>query len=202
MRLLGEIVRLQVQVVSLKVGEPNRRRYDPAGIREVSQLLLSENGVEGINETGAILSDVHNLTHPLSKNRRGTNGISIGFTSHYAAMRDRFGVHLVDGISGENLLVRVDESERIFAEDEFAGGLVVQGSHGDPVRVTNVFVAAPCAEFSRFALRFPDEARPDRTVTEAVQFLDAGMRGFYAAYKGDPARVSLGDSVYLLGRER
>jgi hypothetical protein len=52
-------------------------------------------------------------------------------------------------------------------------------------------------EFSRFALRFPEEARPDATVTEALRFLSDGMRGYYARYHGPEARITAGDLVYL-----
>jgi hypothetical protein len=47
-------------------------------------------------------------------------------------------------------------------------------------------------------LRFPDGARPDATVTEALRFLDAGMRGFYATYTGEPAVVEIGARVFLV----
>jgi hypothetical protein len=60
-----------------------------------------------------------------------------------------------------------------------------------------VIVAAPCVEFARYALKFPDGARPDATVTEALRFLDAGMRGFYATYGGEPAVVEVGTRVFL-----
>jgi hypothetical protein len=46
-------------------------------------------------------------------------------------------------------------------------------------------------------MRFPDDARPDLTVTENVRFLDHGMRGFYAAYDGEPVTIALGDRVCL-----
>ncbi len=196
MRLLGEIVKLQVQVESLKVGETNRRRYDPAGLREVAALVLSGDGVEGVTSGGTTLDDVHNLTHPATKSRRGSNGISIGFTSHYRAMRERFGEHVVDGIAGENILVRVDDPDALFTEGELARGVVIQTVGGETVRLADVIVAAPCVEFSRFALQFPDDARPDRTVTAAVQFLDAGMRGFYSRYQGTTARIAIGDRLY------
>jgi hypothetical protein len=36
-----------------------------------------------------------------------------------------------------------------------------------------------------------------RTVTEALRFLDAGLRGFYATYEGEPTVVELGARVLL-----
>jgi hypothetical protein len=192
-RLIGTIVRLQVQESSLKVGD-KPRRYDPAPIRSVPTLSVSSAGVVGLAENGESIVDVHNNDHPASKNRRGENGISIGFTGHYRVMRQRFGQHLADGIAGENILIEVD---RQFQVEDLASGVVVEGADERPLELRPVIVAAPCVEFSRYALKFPDGARPDATVTEALRFLDAGMRGFYATYKGESAVVELGARVFL-----
>jgi hypothetical protein len=192
-RLIGTIVRMQVQESSLKVGD-KPRRYDPAPIQSVPALSVSSAGVVGLAENGQSIVDVHNHDHPASKNRRGENGISIGFTGHYRVMRQRFGQHLADGIAGENILI---EADRQFQEEELAGGVVVEGTGGKQLELRPVIVAAPCVEFSRYALQFPDDARPDTTVTEALRFLDAGMRGFYATYDGEPAMVEVGARVFL-----
>ncbi len=192
-RFIGTIVRLQVQESSLKVGE-KPRRYDPAPIRSVPAISLSPSGVVGLTENGEPIIDVHHHDHPASKNRGGENGISLGFTSHYLAMRERFGQHLSDGIAGENILVAVD---RPFQVEDLAGGVVVEDSEGRQLELRPVIVAAPCVEFARYALNFPDDARPDATVTEAVRYLDAGMRGFYATYEGEPAVVEAGAQVFL-----
>lgn len=201
MRLLGEIVRLQAQIESLKVGEAPRRRYDPAGIRVVPRLRLDATGVEGITEQGEAIPDVHNSAHPASKNRAGSNGLSICFTSHYAAIRARFGDHLPDGVAGENILVAVDPTAGVLTEAEVSAGLTIETASGERFELEQVIVAAPCVEFSRYAMQFPEDARPDRTVTEAVQFLDNGMRGYYAAYHGPTATISLGDRVYAKDSE-
>jgi hypothetical protein len=193
MPLLGRIVRLQVQESSLKMGDAPRRWYDPSPILAVPKLRLSPDGVAGVLEDDAEVVDVHNRRHPASKNR-GDNGVSIGFVSHYDAMRGRFGEHMVDGISGENILVEID---RMVDAREMATGLKIRTSGGEEINLSEVIVAAPCVEFSRFALQFPRDARPDRSVTEAVQFLHEGMRGFYARYEGPGAVLSVGDEVLL-----
>jgi hypothetical protein len=190
---IGTIVRLQVQESSLKVGS-KPRRYDPAPIRSVSTLRVSSAGVVGLTENGEAIVDVHHSEHPSSKNRGGENGISLGFTGHYREMRQRFGHHLADGIAGENILI---EADRQFPAADLAGGVVVEGRDGRRLELRPVIVAAPCVEFSRYALKFPDGARPDATVTEALRFLDAGMRGFYATYEGEPAVVEVGARVFL-----
>lgn len=193
MELIGVIVGLRVQRSSLKVGEAPLRRYDPAPLQAVRALTLGESGVTGVTERGEPIVDVHNREHPASKNRAGANGISVGFTSHYDAMRARFGEHLIDGLAGENILVRTD---RAFGETELAGGLLVETSGGATARLDRVIVATPCVEFTRFALRYADDARTDRTVAEALIFLGGGMRGYYARYRGDPVTIRPGDRVY------
>ncbi len=60
-----------------------------------------------------------------------------------------------------------------------------------------IIVAEPCAPFARWALQLPDDAKPDRRVTEALQFLGNGTRGFYCRYSGRPERIALGASVFL-----
>jgi hypothetical protein len=195
MELIGRIVRLQVQESSLKVGERLRRWYDPAPIRAVSSLTLDENGVVGRAETDAPILDVHNATHPATKNRAGSNGISFGFTSHYGAMRARFGDLLVDGIAGENILIA---TERLFTEDDFAVGIQIETTGGAFVRLEEIIIAEPCVEFSRYALRYPGDAPSDLAVTDALNFLREGTRGFYAACHGALGSITLGASVYLL----
>lgn len=193
-RMLGEIVRLQVQTTSLKVGQAPRRRYDPAGIVAVPELVVDTGGVSGITADGGRLSDVHHADHPITKSR-GNNGVSVLFTAHYDAMRERFGGHLADGIAGETILVAHDE---LLGEDDVVGGFRIVTALDATIDLGRVIVADPCVEFGRYALRFPDDLRPDRTVTDAVAFLSDGMRGYYAGYDGPPATVHLGDRVYAV----
>lgn len=196
MRLIGPIVRLQVQEASLKVGEPRRQRYEPAALRSVPALTLSEAGVRGWTETGEPVDDVHHRDHPASKNRGGSNGVSICFTAHYDAIRQRFGEHLHDGLAGENILIATDQW---LSEDDLGEGIIIETAHG-PIRLSEIIVATPCVEFTRYAMRYPEDARPDRTVAEALRFLDAGTRGYYATYRGPDARVRIGDRAVVLGQ--
>ena len=192
--LVGRIVRLQVQTAHLKRGEQPHRWYDPEPITAVAALRLAEGGVTGIAADGAIRHDVHHRDHPISRNR-GDNGVSIGFTGHYAAMRERFGAHLADGLAGENILV---ESDTVHAEAALGGTLLIETA-GGLVRLDAVIAAPPCVEFTRYCLQWPRDRRPDRTVTEGLQFLDGGMRAFYATFApdgSDAAEIHLGDAVY------
>lgn len=191
---VGRIVRLQVQTDHLKRGEQPRRWYDPAPITSVEALRLDPGGVAGIGSDGTVYEDVHNQRHRISR-FRGDNGLSIGFTGHYAIMRDRFGAHLADGVAGENILV---DSDAHHTEEALGGKLLVKTSTG-LVHIEQVIVAPPCVEFTRFCLQWPRDARPDRTVTEALQFLDEGMRGFYATFAPNgnaSAEIHVGDMVY------
>jgi hypothetical protein len=198
MDLLGEIIRLQVQTTSLKVGERPHTRYDPGGIVAVSRLEVDPGGVNGYTADGTRLDDVHHANHPRSKSR-GTNAISVLFTAHYDEIRRRFGEWLADGIAGENILVRCD---RHLSEAELRSGIRIDTTDGATIDLERVIVADPCVEFSRYAMRFPDDQRPDRTVTEAVQFLSDGMRGYYAVYQGPPVSIRSGDRVYATGSVR
>jgi hypothetical protein len=194
---VGRIVRLQVQTAHLKRGEQPRRWYDPAPITEIATLRLDDGGVSGVDATGTLHHDVHHRDHPISRHR-GDNGVSIGFTSHYGKMRERFGDHLADGVAGENILV---ESDDHLTAEGLGGSLLIESGDGI-ARLDEVIVAAPCVEFTRFCMRWPRDARPDRTVTEALQFLDAGMRGFYASTdlgRSTARELRVGDMVYRLG---
>jgi hypothetical protein len=197
MHLIGPIVKLQVQVVSLKVGKLRWRHYDPKGLRSVPALELNDGGVQGWTAGDEPLADVHHRDHPDSKNSDGVNGISVGFTSHYAAMRTHFSDHLTDGIAGENILVATDT---LLTGADLADRLIIATADGRELRLGYARPAAPCVEFSRYALKFPEDARPNETVTEALRFLGEGMRGFYAAYHGPAERISVGDRLFLAGR--
>jgi hypothetical protein len=196
MRVLGTIVRLQVQASSLKVGDAPRR-YDPSPLQVVHALTVTPGGVIGVTGEADGLIDVHHQEHPRSKNSGGKNGISLGFTSHYDAMREEFGPHLSDGIAGENALIELADDPRLIAPEELAGGVTFIGDGRSPLALERVIVAAPCVEFSRFALRFPNDRKPDATVTEALRFLGSGMRGFYGAYEGEPAVLRVGDRLAI-----
>jgi len=193
LQLLGPIVRLQVQVAPLKQGERPRSWYDPGPITAVSAMRLEPGGVVGL-EDDVEFGDVHHMLHALSR-FRGENGVSIGLTGHYQHMRDRFGEFLNDGIAGENILVTAD---RVLTEAEVERGVVIATDNG-LVALTAVKGAPPCVEFSRFCASYSLDQPSDRGITETLQFLNEGMRGFYATLADDASTpiISVGDSVYL-----
>jgi hypothetical protein len=138
--------------------------------------------------------DVHHGDHSASQ-FRGENGISVGFTAHYAAMRERFGDHLTDGIAGENILV---ETAEYVDERDIQAGLLIETVEGNRARLGDVCVATPCVPFSRFALKLGDDTKPDRALTGALQFLNEGMRGFYLTLQGEPVEIAVGAAVYAV----
>ena len=194
MREIGRILQLQVQRSSLKVGQRPHAHYDPAPLLVVDSLLISPDGVVGLTADGGKLIDVHNARHPASKNR-GENGISVGFTSHYQAMRARCGPHLVDGCAGENILV---EAGRSFALDDLGSAVAIQSSAtGRIVYLTDLQVAAPCVEFSHFAAGQAANLEAEQ-LQAMLRFLDGGRRGFYAALADQQqAVVQAGDRVFV-----
>lgn len=187
---LGRIGRLQVQVARVKRGERPHRWYDPARIRRVPEVLLTEEGVVG-RDGDEHLIDNHHVDHPDSRNR-GDNGISLGVTGHYRHLRARYGDHLVDGIAGENLIL---EHETRLALDDLADGLTILADGGrQPVVLAATAPIEPCVEFSRLVVGAEAEVR------EPLQSLRGGMRGFkLALVAGGGAPVAEGDPV-LRGR--
>lgn len=192
---LGRIARLQIQRAPLKTGPKPDQRYDPGALLAVETLTLTTQGAEARGPDGAWLLDVHHARHPQTRQNNGENALSVGFTAHYARMRERFGAHVELGCAGENILV---ETGHPVALEQAAGGFVIETAAGTRVRLGSVLVAAPCRPFTRYLLQ--QSAEPDR-LKAGLHFLDGGMRGFYAALpQAEPAVVSVGDTVYLAGR--
>ena len=192
LRPLGRVVRLQIQRSKLKLGEKPNRVYDPAPLLSVDELTLTPEGALTRMPDGGLLIDVHHPAHPDTRNLDRTNDLSVGFTSHYAAMRERYGEHLVDGCAGENILI---ETAGRVTQADIAGGLVIQPAKGgQAVRLQVVRHAPPCREFSGYASR---SSEPDE-IKDALQFLDAGLRGFYCALGNPvPMVLTIGDVVLV-----
>jgi hypothetical protein len=188
---LGKIVLLQIQTASLKVEDKPEERFDPIALLSVPDLTFNTGGAQTMLPNGDMVLDIHNTEHPQSKNNKGKNDLSIGFTSHYAEMRERYGEHLRDGIAGESILVAVDRRVTL---DELQNGIAIQTANGLG-QLQNLRIALPCSPFSKFASR---SIEPE-VVKGALQFLDQGTRGFYCTYEGEGSvTVAVGDEVYTL----
>ena len=192
MREIGRVKRLQIQRSSLKMGERPTMRYDPSPLLVADRLWLNSRGVFGL-VSGSYIIDVHHADHPAS-HHAGVNPISIGFTRHYREMRARFGDHLFDGCAGENILI---ESDQPISLEAIGRGIAVHQSDGQIIYLADILVAAPCVEFSQYAARTPNLLSPHQ-MKETLQFLDNGMRGFYATVDGQPAPIQAGDRVFLV----
>jgi len=196
MRTIGTVARLQIQRGSLKKGEKPTRLYDPTPLLSVPALNVTPDGALGVSpdEAGTWIVDVHHRGHPDTKNEDGLHGISLGFTSHYAAMRQHFGDRVEVGCAGENIIAT---SDRRFTYEELAsgGGVAILAPDGqERVRLRVLQVAHPCRPFTGWALGKmvePEELK------KHLQFLDGGMRGFYCVGEGT-GTVSLGDSIAIL----
>ena len=192
MRTIGTVTRLQIQRSSLKTGEKPNRVYDPTPLLPVPRLTVTPDGVLGAGAEGGWLVDVHHRAHPETKNEDGLHGVSVGFTSHYAAMRDRFGERIVIGCAGENIIVAAD---RTFTYDDLAGGMAIVATDGpERVRLRVLQVAHPCRPFTGWA----SGGRVEAEVLKAhLQFLDGGTRGYYCVGEG-AGTVAVGDRLVLL----
>lgn len=200
MREIGRIKQVQIQRSSLKRGERLSKHYDPSPLQVVESLELTPDGVFGITINWKQVMDVHHADHPTSRNHNGTNGVSLGFTSHYKAMRTQFGEHLVDGYAGENILI---ETDAIIALNDLGNRIAIQSKEiREFAYLTNFKVATPCVEFSQYAANhgMPLAAEP---LKATLQFLNDGMRGFYATVidQGTLMLVKAGDRVFVVDEE-
>jgi MOSC domain-containing protein len=192
MRDLGRVMGLQIQRSTLKTGEKPRRVYDPSPILPVDRIAVTPDGVMGEAPDRSWIVDVHHRGHPDTKNPDGEHGVSVGFTSHYAAMQDRFGERIRIGCAGENIIVEADG--RVTLDDLRAGLALCSAGGAERVRLTVLDVAHPCRPFTGWALGGTVEAE---VLKEHLQFLDGGTRGFYCLGVGNGI-VSVGDRVVLL----
>jgi hypothetical protein len=196
MREIGRIMLVQVQRSTLKIGRGEGKYYDPAPLLAVDGLEVSPDGVIGVLAGGDRIVDVHHTDHPATRNKHRKNGVSVGFASHYQAMRAQFGPHLADGCAGENVLV---ETERDWGLADLGQRLAIQSAAtGQIAYLVDLLVAAPCVEFSNFAAG-QGERLPAEALKATLQFLDHGRRGFYARLADEPRQVVVraGDRVLL-----
>ena len=194
MRTIGTVARLQIQRGSLKRGDKPTRLYDPAPLLSVRALSVSPDGALGASPSDdeMWIVDVHHRAHPRTKNEDGLHGISLGFTSHYAAMQEHFGERVAVGCAGENIIAEV---ERRLTYEELAGGVAILSPDGaERVRLKVLQVAHPCRPFTGWALGRIVESEE---LKKHLQFLDNGMRGFYCQSEGT-GTVALGDSIAIL----
>lgn len=187
---LGQIVRLQVQKVPIKVkGEG----YLPEEILPVDVATVDAWGMLGLHE-GTWVVDAHHRSHPSGRGG-GRRPLSIGFTGHYEMMQSRFGTAPV-GIAGENLIIDGPP----LTLNELGEGLVIRTASGDEIPLVRPRVAAPCLEFTSFMLGL-ERLAPLDEIEGPLSDLHDGRRGFIVAadHTPKPVTVAIGDKVFLAG---
>ncbi len=182
---LGEIALLQIHRDLLVPGD----RFDPAPLLQVDALSLDAAGVLGwTGEAWAV--DVHHRSWP---GRGGRRPVSVGFTSHYDKMRQRFR-DIPLGTAGENIIVTA--AGPVGLSD--LGDLVVRGANGSEAVLAKPIVAKPCRQFTSFMLELPYKAEADE-IADELAFLDEGTRGFIFRVDelAEPVVIKVGDEVYV-----
>ncbi|PJF39238.1 MAG: hypothetical protein CUN54_09145 [Phototrophicales bacterium] len=170
---IGTIKMLQIQQSRLKLGEKPNRVYDPSPIMTIKRMLVTSDGAYGITDDHQQIVDVHNKHHFDTRYNPGRT-LSIGFTSHYDEMREKYGAHITDGIAGESIIV---ESTRHYTMADFNGGLVIlDPKTEDEIHLNVTGGIAPCVPFSKFSLQRDFESPEEEKAT--LQFLHDGQRGF------------------------
>ncbi len=182
---LGEIALLQVHGDEVST----RDRFDPAPLIEVDEASVDGNGMLGW--TGAAwVVDIHHMAWPGPGPRRP---LSIGFTSHYDKMRERYW-DIPLGAAGENVII---SSDRVITFDDLGDRLVIRRDDRE-IELLPLKVAKPCLQFSSYMRRLPElGSYPD--LRDDLAFLDDGIRGFIVTIDegAAPTRLHVGDEVYL-----
>lgn len=169
---VGRVVKLQVQRDSLRDGPVYSTRH----LAEVSVLRLTPDGPIGFDGASWVV-DRHHRAHPASARYNPARALSIGFSSHYEYMWERFDP-IPLGSAGENVIV---DADNLVSLTDLLGGIRIDTPDGS-ASIATAAIAQPCTPFTRFATGRHD-ARADELVEERDQ-LRRGVRGFVMALDG------------------
>ncbi|MBC8335203.1 MAG: MOSC domain-containing protein [Anaerolineales bacterium] len=196
-RELGRVKLVQLQPSGLIIETPSGDYYDVSRRVEVDRIQITSNGIEATTPDGEHVLDIHHLDHP-DKAYDDDDLVCIGFTSHYEAMRKKFGDHMVDGSAGENIIIEYDQE--VWEEDIGQQLAIENMESGERMLLEFVSYATPCAEFSHFAADSQDMPLEKEKLKETLQFLHKGRRGFLLVMRGDQqtAIVQAGDRVFAI----
>ncbi len=197
LRELGRVKLVQVQPSGLIIETPSGYFYDASRRLEVDYIEITPLGIEATTPDGEHVLDIHHISHP-DKAYDNDDLVSIGFTSHYEAMRARFGEHMVDGTAGENIII--DYEAEVWSEDLGKGIAIENQDTGHRTLLGLMSFAAPCREFSLFATQSQHERLPADRLKDTLQFLGDGRRGFLLVMSDaqETALVRRGDSVFVV----
>jgi len=193
---LGKIKMVQIQPSGLIVKSQSGDYFDPTRRVVVDRLIITPLGVEAFLEDGKQILDIHHINHP-GKAYGKKDLVSIGFTSHYDAMRARFGEHMQDGIAGENIII--DYDQEVWTKDLGQKILFENQATGKHVSLDLLKYAKPCHEFSQFAAN-SFEKLPSEVLKSTLMFLNNGRRGFLLVLSEGQAGavVQPGDRVFAI----
>ena len=195
---LGVVKLVQLQPAGLIIEKNSGHFYDASRRVEVDRLRITSRGIDAVTADGEHVLDIHHLDHP-GKAYDKDDLVCIGFTSHYNAMRARFGDHMMDGTAGENIIIGYEEE--IWPEDLGQQIGIENSKTGQLAVLDMVRFAAPCAEFSHFAAQSQDQELPADELKAILQFLGNGRRGFLLVLNKshDEVYVQPGDRVWVVG---
>jgi hypothetical protein len=197
LNLLGYVKLTQLQPTGLIINTPSGEFYDPSRRMVVDSLQISPLGIEAITPDGEHVLDIHHIDHP-DKKYDNDDLVCIGFSSHYAAMRARFGEHMVDGVAGENIII---QAEKEIWPEELGQRIGFESSEtGDITFLDVVKFAAPCEEFSHFAAQSQHKRLPAAELKATLQFLGNGRRGYLLVLSDgqEPVIVQPQDRVFVI----
>lgn len=196
-RDLGRVKLVQIQPDGLIIETPSGYIYDASRLVKVDRLRITSLGIEATTPQGERVLDIHHVNHP-DKAYDEDDLISIGFTSHYQAMRARFGEHMVDGIAGENIII--EYNKEVWTEDLGPQIAIENTETGQMTLLDLVCFAAPCDEFSHFAAQSQDKRLPAADLKSTLKFLNNGRRGFLLVLRDgqEAAAVQAGDRVFVV----
>lgn len=200
LNLLGYVKLTQLQPTGLIINTPSGEFYDPSRRMVVDSLQISPLGIEAITPDGEHVLDIHHIDHP-DKKYDNDDLVCIGFSSHYAAMRARFGEHMVDGVAGENIII---QAEKEIWPEELGQRIGFESSEtGDITFLDVVKFAAPCEEFSHFAAQSQHQRLPAAELKATLQFLGNGRRGYLLVLSDghEPVNVQPGDRVFVVDKD-
>ncbi len=197
---LGRVKLVQLQPSGLIIEKSSGYFYDASRRVEVDRVRITSKGIEATTPEGEHVLDIHHIDHP-DKACDNNDLICIGFTSHYDAMRARFGEHMVDGIAGENIII--EYGEEVWPED-LGQQIVIESTVTEQRTLLDVVCfAAPCDEFSHFAAQSQQERLPAVELKSTLKFLNNGRRGFLLVLSDgqETATVQPGDRVFRVGSD-
>ncbi len=196
-RELGRVKLVQVQPSGLIIDTHSGSFYDASRRVEVEKLIITSLGIEATTSGGEHVLDIHHINHP-DKAYDDDDLVCIGFTSHYEAMRERFGEHMKDGTAGENIIIEYDQE--VWMEDLGQKIAIENAETGQKILLDVLSFAAPCEEFSHFVANSQYEKLPAAELKATLQFLNNGRRGFLLVLGAgqEVATVQAGDRVFAV----